>query len=167
MIYIIDEIEAIVSAMRTVVTGPPFYHYGIPMQINRELLAKNVGSLPKYPAVLLRLPTSEEVSDGLFHFNLNIAIVAYTDRNYRTKERYENVYRPILYPLYQKFLEELYKRDFMWKGEQTYPPHSKRDVPFYSTKPEDRDKDNAFSDPLDAIEIINLKVNKLDNCKIL
>lgn len=167
MIYVIDEIEAIVAAMRTTVDGPPYYHYGNPIQINRELVAKNAGSVPKYPAVLLRLPTTEEVYDGLYHFNLNIAIVNFTGFQYRTKERYEKVFRPILYPLYEKFLQEIRERDFMWKGEQTYPPHTKIDKPYYGTKAEDKDKENAFTDPLDAIEILNLKINKLDNCKIL
>lgn len=152
--------------MRSTPTGSPFYYYGHPQQIQRELTAKdknNPVEPKKYPAVFLKLDTRETISQGVWKFNLNLAIVAFTDKQYRTGERYENVFKPVLYPLYDQFLQAIVDDGrFMWAGEQ--PEHTKIDRPYWGTEGKERNTANAFSDPLDAIEILNLQINALNNC---
>lgn len=172
--FIVDDIGAVVEIMRGPVFSDefseefhldiPFYKYGHRVEIakrldemNRNTDAKN----KKYPLVALRLDTTEEISNGIWHFNLNIAIVNYTKQEYNAEQRYDQVYKPVLYPLYLRFLEALKISGlFFWSGEQLVPPHKKIDRLFWGTAGTEGNVKKLFSDPLDAIELIDLKLNQ-------
>ncbi len=181
MIYLVDEIEAVVVAMRSdpqviallndvAINGQfPFYKYGHRLEIVNSLLEKDkdkVYKYQKYPLIALRMDF-DEVPGPLWDFTLNIAIVMLTDKNYSSQQRYERVFKPILYPLYEAFLRQL--KDvghFYWEGESLIiPPHTKTDRLFYGTTGAEGNDAYLFNDPLDAIELTNLKISKRDkNC---
>jgi hypothetical protein len=165
--YVVDNIGTVVASMREVSDGPPYYMYGHKLEISNRLLEKDLNKeekYKKYPLIALRLDTSEYINNGIVDYNLNIAILEYTKSNYNAEERYQNVFKPILYPLYTEFINKL-KLKFYWPGNQKYPPHTKVDRPYWGTEAEQQNIKNIFNDPLDAIEIINLKISQtIKNC---
>lgn len=173
---IVDEIGAVVASMRNLSAKDaakfgiteglesPYYFYGHPMDINRQMIARDEELATKgksYPAICLRLPTEEEMGSGLTHYNLNVAIFSETDLNWSAPERYANVIKPVLIPLYTLFLDRLKKKGFVWDGGvQTMPPHRRIDQPHHGVEETKGNKAYVFNTKLDAIEILNLRVNK-------
>lgn len=165
MIYIVDQIGEVVDAMRVAPALTPYYMYGHRGEINSRLLEKDqdkVFKYQKYPLVALRMDIAEVQTNGVWHFDLNIAILDSTVKDYNAEERMSNVFKPVLYPLYESFLMKLSESGiFFWDNrlESTYPPHTKFDRPFWGTPGNEGNVKNIFSDPLDAIELVNLKIN--------
>lgn len=140
----------------------PYYFYGHPMDINRQMIDidKELSTKGKvYPAVALRLPTKEEMGSGMTHYNMNVAIFAETDLNWSAPERYANVIKPTLMPLYLLFIDRLKKRGFTWSGNQDMPPHTKTDKPHHGVEETQGNKAYIFANKLDAIELENLRIN--------
>jgi hypothetical protein len=146
----------------------PFYMYGHRLEIANRLTEKTkdpVFKYQKYPLIALRLPVTEFVSDGMWRFTLNIAILTFTDKKYTSDQRYEHVFRPVLYPLYQRFLEEIRNSGlFVWPQDQEFPEHTKIDRLYWGTQYSEGNEKNIFNDPIDAIEIIDLKLNQVVKC---
>lgn len=169
MNVIVDDIQAVVELMRTI-SGleTPYYLYGHQSEIALRLLQKDKSpskKTQKYPLVALRLDTEEQFEDGMWKFNLNLAILDWTDKKYSAEQRYTNIFKPILYPLYEEFMIALRDSNlFTWEGDQRYPPHTKIDRPFWGTVVGENNERYIFNDPLDAIEILDLKISKTENC---
>jgi len=148
--------------------GSPYYMFGHPKEINNRLQEKGKGKVQKkqrYPLIVLRLDTPEKVIGDVVEHTLNIAIVAETERNLNAEERLQEVFIPILDPLYEKFFEELRNSGlFMWPNNQDKPEHTKVKRYFYGVAQGSGNVENIFSDPLDAIEIIDLKIRQTKNC---
>lgn len=177
MNYIVDDIEAVVNLMREdiILNSDVHYMYGHKVEIANRLTLKDkdkVFKYQKYPLVALKMDFAETWNDA-WELNLNIAIITKTKVESFVPKRYEEVFKPILYPLYESFMRQLKNAGlFSWSGEQEYPPHTKIDRPFWGT-PDDKsinerrvsgnDK-HVFNDPLDAIEILNLQINRNKNC---
>lgn len=179
MIFIVDEIAKVVQGMRdgtfdvtfddTFGAGSPYYIYGHRQEIATRLLEREGDKEykhKKYPLVALRLDIPEKNVDGMIEYSLNVAIIEFTNKNFTAAERYKNVFRPTLQPLYEDFLLKLRNSGlFTWGGNQERPEHTKIDRPFWGiTKPESN-SDYIFADPLDAIELLDLKLRKdLKDC---
>lgn len=152
-----------VKAANTDPDEAPFYIYGHRMEINNRLLEKDKDSVhkyQKYPLVALRLDIPEEVDKGIWHYSLNILIANYNDAKWNSEERTENIFKPVLYPLYERFMEELKNSGlFFWEGNQDYPDHTKIDRHFFGTASDEGNVKRIFDDPIDAIEIVGLKIN--------
>jgi len=181
MTYLVDDIGAVVEAVRNQTNKPwssnpsdpnlaekPYYMYGHRLEINNRLVAKSKGDYKYqlYPLIALRMDFEEEVTGGLWSYNLNLAILNRTEKHYNAEERYTNVFKPILYPLYEAFMNKLkIAGKFQWEGVQTLPPHTKIDRPYYGTSSEEQNVKNIFSDTLDAIEILNLRItSRIKRC---
>jgi len=169
-----DEIGEVVASMRnlsakdaakfgiTAGLESPYYFYGHPIDINRQMINRDKELSTKgkvYPAVALRLPAIEEHVGGLVHYTLNIGIFEATELDYDAPERYENVIKPILNPLYELFLDRLKKHGFTWSGHMATPPHTKIDRPLHGVEETQGNKAYLFTNKLDAIELISLKIN--------
>lgn len=191
MNYIVDDIGKVVEAMRGLnksVYGDamteylasqnatvdnillmPFYDYGHRQEIANKLTAKDSEDAPfkyqKYPLIALRLDTEEERDGKMIHFNLNIAIIASTDPLYSSNERYDKVFKPVLYPIYSEFIRLLGEIGlFTWGNGQIEPPHTKIDRLYWGTAGSEGNESNIFNDSLDAIEILNLKLSQPIKC---
>jgi len=166
---IVDDIGTVVAAMQT--GGVPYYMYGHRLEISNRLTEKGKGKslkYQKYPLVALRMDFAEDLEGDVIHLKLNIAFIASTEKEYTTEQRYNNVFKPVLYPLYESFLEKLrFSGLFTWPAaDGLNPRHTKFDRPFWGTIQgiEGTDK-YIFNDPLDAIEIVDLQINKNIKCK--
>lgn len=146
----------------------PFYMYGHRLEIANRLLEQDkdkVYKYRKYPLIALRLDIDEHKADGVIAYNLNLAILTYTDKNWNAEQRYTNIFKPILYPLYDRFMAELRNSGlFMWDGEQSFPEHHKIDRPFWGIAQSEGNTKYIFNDPLDAIEITDLKLKQNIKC---
>lgn len=142
----------------------PFYMYGHPLEIANRLTDKDkdkVTKRQKYPLIALRMDIQESVSKGIWSYTLNLLIANYNDKKWNAEERMANIFKPVLYPIYERFMEELRNSPlFFWPDNQDYPEHTKVDRPFYGTESPQGNVKNIFNDPIDAIEIIGLKLNQ-------
>lgn len=171
---VVDKIGEVVASMRnlsaadaakfgiTAGLDSPYYFYGHPMDINRQMIDrdKELSTNGKvYPAIAFRLPAPGDHKNGMVFYNLNIAIFDVTDLNYSAPERYSNVIKPKLYPLYELFLDRLKRHGFTWEGNQKTPPHQQIDRPHHGVEETQGNKAYVFTTKLDAIELVNLKIN--------
>lgn len=181
MNVIVDDIGTVVAAMRTdtvliaaLTSGlaalsskgydaeMPFYMYGHRLEISNRLTEKTADKIfkyKKYPLVALRLDIPEGVAGGMIEYKLNVALLMLTEKNYTAEERYANVLKPILYPMYASLFRKLKWAGFSWDGGFE-PPHSKIDRPFWGTSGPEGNQANIFTDPLDAIELLDLTIRK-------
>lgn len=191
MIFLQDKLAQVVAAMRPIDSSygqamldymsevhpntdldeAPFFEYGHRREINAVLLEKDkdaVYKYQKYPLIALRMDFPEETAGIDISYTLNIAILAYTNKNYRASERIENVFKPVLAPLYERFMTEIRNSGFfMWPvtADQSKPPQTRIQRPFWGTETQEGTEKQIFTDPLDAIELVNLKINlKEKNC---
>jgi len=145
----------------------PFYLYGVIRELSNILLMKDkdkVFKFQKYPLIALRLPVPQDVAqDSVHDVSLNVAILAFTEKNFRAPQRYEEVITPILIPLYLDFLLKIEESsDIMTIGT---PVHQKVDRLFYGVEALQGNEAYIFNDPLDGIELIDLDLKLInDNC---
>jgi hypothetical protein len=174
--YIVDAIEYIVNSMRTTPVAPdakgagaPYFMPGHRKEIaNRLLEADNdkVHKYQKYPLFALRMDISEDVVEDRVTYNLNIAILALSDRVMNSEERIATVFKPILHPLYEEFFVRLRKSGiFMGPGALQKPSHTKIDRPYWGSSTLEGNTKFFINDPLDAVEIVDLKLTqRIKNC---
>ncbi len=184
MIVIADEIGKVVQSMRNGTgvyeayneqvfavgtDGSPFYMYGHRLEIADRLTKKELDPIKKkqrYPLIALKLDIAEVKRDGISDFKLNIVIATKSDANSNAEQRMANTFKPILYPLYDKFILKFCSSGlFFWEGDQTEPDHIKIDRPYWGTEAKEGNLKNIFNDPVDAIEIVDLKFSmRQKNC---
>jgi hypothetical protein len=143
----------------------PFFMFGHRREISNRLLKKDEDKIykyQKYPLFALRLPIIENISfDNVHDVELNIAILAFTEKNYRAPDRYTNVIHPVLMPLYFDFLEAIQtSNEIMTLGR---PEHQKIDRLFWGISETEGNAAYIFNDPLDAVEMLDLNVKIIDN----
>ena len=191
MIFLSDKLAEVVAAMRPIdssygqamldymeevhpdtdLNEAPFFLFGHRREINAVLLERDKEldyKYKKYPLIALRMDFPEEVSGIDIEYTLNIAILAFTERKYRADERVTSVFKTVLAPLYERFMTEIRNSgNFMWPAnlDQTKPPHTRILRPYWGTENQEGTEAQIFTDPLDAIELVNLKLNlKEKNC---
>jgi hypothetical protein len=180
MIYIVEDIGRVVQSMRNGggfdeyfepqfehgTNGAPFYMYGHRMEIADRLSQKNIDPIKKnrkYPLVALKLDIAETIIGDVHEFRLNLVIATYSDAKRNAEERMVATFKPTLYPLYEEFFTQFIASGmFMWDGDQSKPPHIKIDRPYWGTESKEANVKNIFNDPVDAIEIVDLRVRRTD-----
>lgn len=140
----------------------PYSDFGTRKTINVKLKDKsgNEFKYQKYPLIALRLPASINSVGAVSTIQANILIATFTNKQYKPQERMANVFKPILYPLMNRFLE-MCKRsgEFMMYN----PDHEQIDRMFYGTSSGDEENiAQIFDDPLDAVELRNLELKYIE-----
>lgn len=139
------------------------------IEIRNRLITREkdpINKFLKYPLVALRLDIPELVRGDVVDYRLNIAILTYTNRNWSAEQRESNVFVPILHPLYELFLKAIRNSGlFMWTGLQFRPEHTKVDRYYWGTEGPQGNSAAMFADPLDAVEMIDLKLSSTINCE--
>lgn len=146
----------------------PYFMWGHKLEIANRLTAKGkdkVFKYQRYPLIVLVLdPTKNDtkVRGGMVDYNLNILIVNYAEIGLNAEERMLSSFKPILYPLYDSFIYHIVHSGlFQWAGDQEHPPHDFYLRPYWGTPSPNKNVKNMLNDPLDAIEIQNLKVSAI------
>jgi hypothetical protein len=176
MIVIVDFIKSIVSKTSLAVQKkdgkPVFYFFGHPIEISNILSSYSATEefrKQKYPAICLMMDFAEKRNPKLVievEATLQLLIVAESNKDDRVADRYEKVFKPILYPIYETFIKQLQKDSNVWSPLNGFIPHEKIDRPLISgmqVKTINGIK-NLFNDHLDAIEISNLHLTIFKTC---
>lgn len=173
MRYVVDDIGTVVERMKSdpvlnrLKICPRTYLYGHRLEVNNELklMSGDIKSKKndKYPLVFLRLDIAETVRDDVRQLRLNLGIMEFTNEGYNAAQRYQKVFKPILYPLYDSFMRQLFQIGLFFWPLGKYPPHIKYDRPFWGLETQEGNATRIFDDPLDCIEIVDLSINQKIN----
>ena len=119
-----------------------------------------------YPRIIVQANFTESRNESNLYeadARVNIYIVDETIEDYTTGQRIENVYEPILYPLYDDLIYTLYRSGlFVW-DDSNLPlgnvPHDKKDLFYIGVLDSNQ---NKLNNTVDAIEISipNLRIRK-------
>jgi hypothetical protein len=185
--YLVDIIAAVVAAVQSEVLGTIQanetavlnsasriqkinYQYGHPRELIQTLSQNDLSpqfNQLKYPLIYLYMDFREQRgrTPGIYaDTQLNFAICHQTEGDYKAADRYVNVFKPVLYPIYYSLMKQLTKSPLTVQGDQDMLQHDKWDRMFWGTSKvvggggTDRSYLNDF---VDAIEIQNLalKIN--------
>lgn len=168
---IVDIFGEIVDGIRLVydpiVTGPPasggkkpYYLFGHPIEIMKILSEKSANStlkFEKYPLIVLFQDFTESVTLTGRDVTLNMAIITETRQDYYAADRYDHSFDVTLYPLWDLLIKYIKRSKYIDnKMDFTY---DKIDRPYWG-----KNNANLFNDFIDAIEIVNLKLQIKESC---
>jgi hypothetical protein len=155
MISIVDVIGDVVKKLNV------HYEHGHPLEVVTALSKKSMDN-SNFPAILLFQDFEEEVSsDRTVYAPLNIVICNYTKASYSASERYNNNFKPVLYPLLDKFIKGCANSKHI---EGRVLPYKKTDRLYWGKSGLYNNTSNLFNEYVDAIEInINLTFKNICN----
>lgn len=138
------------------------YEYGRSIQILRQLTQLN-GSITqkdaKYPLFALFQPFPED-SGGGYYATVKfpkISIAALTQNTDSVATRYQKVFKPLLYPIYQEFLRQLCWHPNIVASDPGAIAHKHWDAPGYEAASA-QEKGINLNDVVDAIIIQDLQL---------
>jgi hypothetical protein len=157
---VVDIIGNVVTASREAGEEAPFYEYGHPLEIVNTLMEKDksdVWKLKKYPAIFLFHDFQEERTKFNSTCEIKILIVTDTRPDWKAKDRYTNVFNPILLPLAERFLYYMQRSsDFNFKGD-----HKLKLYPYWGSE---ATGGNVANDYADAVELSGMKIETFATC---
>lgn len=112
----------------------------------------------KYPLVWYVMNFKEGMGNVGLYAKLpdpRIYIMTNTQLNYTMKERRDNTFLPILYPIYAELIKQFSLSPYFRITSEESLEHTKIDMPYWS---EDGQKTNFYNDYIDAIQIVDLKL---------
>lgn len=179
--YIVDMFDEIVTRTRSsydLENGlEPYYDYGHILDILAKLSNKDrhdIYKFQKYPLICLITDIEQNISTEqsiLYEFSPRILILAQTNKNYTSQERTENIFKNILYPIYNQFIIDLANYEHFDFKPTNYIPHSKTDRYSWGASGVFGNIGVIFNDYLDGIELIfnSIKVKRYSksNCNSL
>jgi hypothetical protein len=142
-----------------------FYHYGHAKDIQELVLSyaqTEQFRKKRYPAVLLLQDFVERSnrSAGMERqVDLQLIIVAESGANYRPEIRYDKVFKPILYPIYEEFMRVINRSGGTFMIPYSGFPHDKIDRLRLTEAL--MGAGVKFADFLDGIELRNLSISIL------
>ncbi len=169
--YIYRMFEYIAADVQSQAGVAIHYEHGHPLEIVNTL--RGMGKTPsydplKYPLIALFHPFDEQRGTGdrvLAEVKLNIIIAALTKPDLVAERRLQCTYIPILYPLYDLFINSLTHSGYFFLNPNEIPPHTKTDQMYWGKKGLYGMEGNIFGDHIDAIEITDLELKiKKPNC---
>lgn len=137
----------------------PYYIFGNTLAIQKEIVEKTLQS--RYPLVILGIDSDYlevDINQRQYEVSFNCWIVDETKVEWFTSDRFEQVYKTVLFPIYTILLQKMQFSEYVESfGIQGLKPQVKL-YPYWG------DTGNTLTDPLDAIGI---KFNNLllkNNC---
>jgi len=168
-IYIVDQIGEVVARTNTAVlaelqaVSPGIiglnYQYGYYKEVVKVLTQMTTAGADghKYPLVWLYMPItlSKGAQPGLNDVSPLRIIFAMinSDVNMRVKDRYENNFKKILYPVYLEFMNQLSLDSRIVNVDQGLIAHTQTDLPYWGGDANAPEEANPFGDWVDIIEI--------------
>jgi hypothetical protein len=182
-IYVYEIIEDLVSKVSTklmptlqafdsLITGVHFDH-GHPSEIIETLQQKDKSGtnlvFDKYPLVALFHDYPERFNQEVGirgSVTLHMIIARSTEPTYKSSDRYDNNFKPVLYPIYGELMKQIIKSPyFMGAQSVNQLSHTKIDRLYWGREGLYKNEGNVFNDFIDCIEIrdLELKLN-INNC---
>jgi hypothetical protein len=174
MIYIVDIFRDIVERVSTNLTeqlqsadgNMTGVHYltGHYTEIKERLASKSnsiTQKLDRYPLVCLFQDFVERkgLQSGYYcEATLQLMIVHHTRKEAYNEDRYNNVFRPILYPIYEDLMKQIVKCKLIIDENVSLLAHDKIDRPHWGNPAAYGNNGYLLNDVLDGIEIRNLKI---------
>ena len=171
----VDIFDEIVTSVRNDTDKPgvgviqaasPYYMFGHPKEIINMLLKKDkhdVQKYNKYPLIALFQDFTEGIGEDQFVSSsvddLNLVIVMNTSQDYTAKNRYDNTFRTVLYPLYDLLIKHIEQSGWFKDVGPGLVPHDKIDRLYWGRSGLYGNEANIANDFIDAIEIQNLQLN--------
>ena len=158
---IYDFIKARVAEITAVKT----FHFGSFKYVQGKMIeaTKNSNYADYFPMVMMVTEGFDydmELDDGKQEYPLQIVIVDLTKQNYTTQQSLDNVFIPVLNPIYVELINKL---KVYYSNEFSRLPHNKKDHFFYSA--EEAKDQNKLAEYLDAVEITDLDfIIDLNSC---
>jgi len=144
------------------------YMHGHPREITESLteMTKNpTASAGKYPLIALFQDFEEPREGDFINLRLNMIIATLTDRNYKSAERYAVNFKPLLYPIYDRFIYDLSRSGYFQESSERDIKVTKIDRLFWGRNGLYGSESNIFNDYIDCIELKDLKLKlKLKKC---
>lgn len=140
------------------------FDFGNYIELANKLNKKNRNN-QKYPLFALILDVAENESDNLSIYksdNFKFIIAYNTEHDYTSQQRRDNIFKPILQPLYRKFINAL-KESTYFNISSDYIDNTKYDRYFLGTSDNNQNRLNDYVDAIE-IEIRNLEIYKQGNC---
>lgn len=152
-------------------TKAPYYMHGHPLEIVNRLNKKNknIYNYQKYPLIALFQDFEEPIGDESEYTNISprLIIANLTDPNIDASDRYDRNFRDILYPLYYRFIHEIWRSNKFNVPSPRKVPHTKIDRLYWGTSAAQGNESNLHDDFIDAIEINFNGLKVIDTrCKI-
>ena len=122
------------------------------------------GRFQKYPLVYLVQDFKETrgKTSGIYgETTLNIIIAHHTTSSFKITDRYQQVFKPVLYPIYYSLLNQLAKHPQLNEEDETMVLHGKTDRSYWGRTAIGGNDKLKITDTVDAIEIDNLALKIL------
>jgi hypothetical protein len=148
-----DKIEDVVTAISSE-ARPVYYLFGNWVELCNELISKGQSKtteLQRYPLVLLHNDYSEtidEITNKVTVDNAKIYLICQSEPNYSTQQRWESIYKLVLEPIYEDYIERM-KFGSAFHKVLNKLEHERKDLYRLYVG----DKTNRLPDHLDAIEL--------------
>lgn len=134
------------------------WHYpGTPNEISNVLIAMNKGkegSKLKFPSVFNFQSIRQNKNGNSLTIYYNLAFVAPVVSTWLTQEREEQVFKPILRPIYEEFFRQITKSGY-FRSAYGFIPHDYYEV-FTTGNNQDELIKGRYGDFIDAIEVHNI-----------
>lgn len=170
MIYIVDVIRDVVAAcsaalLPTLQAKDPLitgirYEYGHYTDIQERLQVYKQQQKHVYPLIALfedfRIQHGKEGTDGIG--NLKIIILYISKNDITRQQREDNVFRPILYPIYTEFLRQLKLSGKFQIYDESKIVHDQINRPHWGDPGLYKSDGYLFNDILDGIELANIQL---------
>lgn len=123
----------------------------------------------KYPLIVLVTPFHEKMGEGSGYYSkatVRIGIAHHTDRDKKSKERYQNNIVKVLLPLYETLLEEICESGYFVAYSRRDLKHTRLIRDDIGTNPF-MQMDGITFDYIDAIEIQDLELTVNWDCPLI
>lgn len=153
----------------TWIAKAPYYDYGHPLEIINTLKEKggnDTKKYEKYPLIWLWLDYDDDVTVStrtkhVIAENLIIVIMTETKKNYKAENRYDNVFVPILIPLYDSLMSAILESSQVHSDDKYH--HKKKNRLYWGKEDLYGNVGNIGNDALDAVIVSGLDL-RLDKC---
>lgn len=142
------------------------YEYGTLIELQTRIKIKDDRASQKYPLIWLvweRPNNQKQFRGSLSSLSYNVSplvfIIAKTNEDYTSSERNENIFKPLLMPIYEKLLIAITRNRNINIG--TNIDHDEYEHYFWGM---DDDGRTILSDINDAIELKLIDINIIDKC---
>ena len=158
---VFGEIVAAVRERYDIILAPgevaetPYYEYGHFAEIVKILCQKDEVKEYSFPLVILVQDFEEKNIGTSFEFAVSprVLIVAETKQEYSSKQRYDNVFKTVLYPIYKLLREEICNSSDIFQSYDHELKFSKHDRLFWGTEQAGNSAGLVLNEFLDAIDI--------------